>query len=60
MTHIDVINSDLFEGETLEENCKVIETISETQCIVELSSDNSIKCIVDLIDGVWVILENIE
>jgi hypothetical protein len=60
MKKINVINSDFFEGESLEKDCEVVGTISETKCVVKLSSDNSILCIVELTDGRWVIADNLE
>ena len=57
---IDVINSDIFEGETVEKDCEIVEILGKKVMTVKLSSDPSIKCLVKLINKRWEIIENIE
>lgn len=56
---IDVVNDDFFAGDTEELGCKITKVISETSIEVQLSSDNSITCLVEKQDNRWVITENL-
>jgi len=55
---IDVVNNDMFEGETVEKDCVVVEELSPTTCVVRLSSDPMIKCMVEYMFGRWEIIED--
>jgi hypothetical protein len=57
---IDVINNDFFEGEEIERDCEVVEVVSASEMVVNLSSDDSVFCVVELgDDGRWEITENL-
>ena len=57
---IDVINNDFFEGEEIERNCEVVEVVSASEMVVNLSSDDSVFCVAELNeDGKWEITENL-
>ena len=57
MKTIDVINNDFFEGESIEKDCVVIDELSSHTWVVKLSSDPSIRCLVEFMDGRWEIID---
>jgi hypothetical protein len=56
---IDVINNDLFEGEELEEGCTVEDVVTPNVVVVSLSSDPTIKCNVQWMNGRWEITSDV-
>lgn len=59
-SRVDVVNNDFFEGEEIERDCEVVEVVSKYEMVVNLSSDDSVFCTVELNeDGQWEITENL-